>query len=558
METNRCPSCGALLENSEEEVVTCSYCGTKVIIDKTRTKKQILKKENKKNTKIIIFVVLVVVIATILSLFLLSKKENKVDNVEEINQEAYDLGPQTTNTILDLKELKIGDSLLFGNYEQDNNLDNGEEKIEWVIIRRDDKSCLLISKYVLDHVAYNNDFEFTNWEDSSIREWLSQYFYNHSFNEEEKQYIEEVENDIEYASNGITKDKVFLLSVSEADEYFDGDEDRIGLATDYAIARGVQAYENRSCWWWLRSVCEDNEYAMNVRSAGNLRYGADCAVNSDGYGIRPVVLVAYEKEVKEKTKVKDANNNPNNSFTIEILDEKMGVYDSYKDSRKWVDAIYQGETYTCEETYYDGTYYWYKIGKDRWIKDPNGTRIKSPLSSNSNGTSIDKKQTLINKINNMSEYVSFAFRLELLDDCIADGVYDDYLGYSKGTVNGVTFWSDLSCDFVDSIISLDVDDSNRIIIIDIKYNSKVSSKFLLKDTIHNFNISIKDGDYSKIIYHQDSNIEEPFYNAIMTISEYDYHLNDYYSSVIEDALYSFPKEIYPDYTIIINGSPVNY
>lgn len=31
-------------------------------------------------------------------------------------------------------KVKIGDTVTFGNYEQDNNLDNGQESIEWEVL----------------------------------------------------------------------------------------------------------------------------------------------------------------------------------------------------------------------------------------------------------------------------------------------------------------------------------------------------------------------------------------------------------------------------------------
>lgn len=393
METNRCPSCGALLENNGKNEITCSYCGTIIRLNNNSQNKNNNSKK-KSRSKLVIGIVLGILIVAVTTIYVYLAKpvEDTEEKNDDIAQGIPSLEPATTNTIFDLANLQIGDSLLFGNYEQDNNGDNGEEKIEWIIVRRNEDGCLLMSKYALDHVAYNNTFDFVNWEDSSVRKWLNEYFYNHSFSNEEKLYIEEIENDIEYASKGSVKDNVFLLSVSEASEYFNEDEDRKCLATDYAITRGVQAYGDRTCWWWLRSVCEDNEYAMNVRSQGNLRYGPDCKVNDEGYGARPTIFVKYEKASKNSNKKDDAKVNkstPKVLFTIEVLDEKIGVYDSYEDSRNWVDAIYRGEVYNCEQTYYDGTYLWYKIGENRWIKDLDGSRVKT-LGNDNNISDVEE------------------------------------------------------------------------------------------------------------------------------------------------------------------------
>ena len=56
-----------------------------------------------------------------------------------------------------------------------------------------------------------------------------------------------------------TKDKVFLLSIPEANKYFSSDEARMCAPTDYAIAQGAVTNDNYSVdgkaagWWWLRS-----------------------------------------------------------------------------------------------------------------------------------------------------------------------------------------------------------------------------------------------------------------------------------------------------------------
>ena len=50
---------------------------------------------------------------------------------------------------------KAGDSIVFGNYEQDTNPENGKEKIEWIVLDVDRTKCLLVSKYGLDVKPYN-------------------------------------------------------------------------------------------------------------------------------------------------------------------------------------------------------------------------------------------------------------------------------------------------------------------------------------------------------------------------------------------------------------------
>ena len=426
METNRCPACGAVIDSKIKGSVICSYCGTKLYVDNTGkaslTLDEISKtKETKNNSKtpIIIFSILfIVVMVTALLIYNFSKKE---PDSSKTNPLPVSTTSTTSHTINDVKNLKIGDSFLFGEYEQDNNKTNGKEKIEWIVLERQEKKSLVIAKYGLDHIKYNDKFEFTTWEKSSIRKWLNESFINSVFNNIEKNYIVETSNSTEYACNKNTNDKVFLLSVTEAESLFNGDEDRTTTATAYAIANGVKAYEDSSCWWWLRSVCEDNEYAMNVRSKGNVRYSPEIAVNEEGYAVRPAMWVNYDGVYKE-TKQQETKPITITTGKLEILDEKMGVYSSPYADRTWIKSVYQGNTLDYYETYADGTYTWYRIGKNEWVRDSNGSRVKV-------------KQSISNSTNSSS-----SFNIEILDEKM--GVYDSYKidrGWVKSVYQGETY-----------------------------------------------------------------------------------------------------------------------
>lgn len=69
-----------------------------------------------------------------------------------------------------------------------------------------------------------------NWETSDFRDWLNHTFYNKVFNDREKSSIlkSKIKNEKNaYGGTGAdTEDYVFLLSIEEAEKYFDSDEDR--------------------------------------------------------------------------------------------------------------------------------------------------------------------------------------------------------------------------------------------------------------------------------------------------------------------------------------------
>ena len=92
-----------------------------------------------------------------------------------------------------------------------------------------------------------------------------------------------------------TMDKVFLLSITEAEKYFDSDEARRCAPTAYAIARGAYTNDSykttdgdASCWW-LRSPGRDKSSAAVVYDSGLIdSYGY--SVGRD-FGVRPAIWV---------------------------------------------------------------------------------------------------------------------------------------------------------------------------------------------------------------------------------------------------------------------------
>jgi hypothetical protein len=73
-----------------------------------------------------------------------------------------------------------------------------------------------------------------------------------------------------------TRDKIFLLSINEANEYFASDEARMCVPTAYAIANGAYTNDNyrvdgeATCYWWLRSPGDDQRSAVIVVSDGSV------------------------------------------------------------------------------------------------------------------------------------------------------------------------------------------------------------------------------------------------------------------------------------------------
>ena len=85
--------------------------------------------------------------------------------------------------------LNVGDHFFLGSYEQDNDLTNGQEPIEWRVLQIENGEMLAIAEYALDSQPYNNKGGHARWNKASLRTWLSTEFYNTAFADAEKQLI---------------------------------------------------------------------------------------------------------------------------------------------------------------------------------------------------------------------------------------------------------------------------------------------------------------------------------------------------------------------------------
>ena len=89
-------------------------------------------------------------------------------------------------------DFKIGEVIFFGEYEQDNDLSNGNEPIEWIVMEVNKSEAVLLSRYILDLQCFAYYYEDSvSWDKSFIREWLNRDFYKMAFTDEEKRLIRE-------------------------------------------------------------------------------------------------------------------------------------------------------------------------------------------------------------------------------------------------------------------------------------------------------------------------------------------------------------------------------
>ena len=202
-----------------------------------------------------------------------------------------------------IKEAKVnadvGNIISFGAYQQDK---TSKEKtpIEWIILDIQDGKALLVSLFALDCKRYNEEYTSVTWESCSLRKWLNETFVDNAFNTVEQKMIQSTnvtaDRNPEYNTDpgNNTNDKVFLLSINEANKYFTSIEDKACEPTDYAVAQGAyKAISNGNCWWWLRSPGRNSYNTAYVYCDGDIYYRGSDVGDSDN-AVRPALWIDLE------------------------------------------------------------------------------------------------------------------------------------------------------------------------------------------------------------------------------------------------------------------------
>ena len=185
---------------------------------------------------------------------------------------------ESSKDAVGLSNASVGDIVVFGD-------------IRWYVIAKTESGCTLLSEKPVIKMPYNEaGYQTTGtWEDSTLRAWLNEKFYN-TFTEEEKALITKTHN-INPANreNGTpggndTDDHIFLLSVDEAN------------AIDNKVRRCGYWYDMDNQWWWLRSPGANESYAAYVGNNTDGKNIVDPAgdVASNNFGaVRPALNIRF-------------------------------------------------------------------------------------------------------------------------------------------------------------------------------------------------------------------------------------------------------------------------
>ena len=285
-----CPNCG---KEINEDSVFCPECGWK---------NQFNKPKKNKNFSVLFLLICISVICIILFRQFINNEPLKIlSNITSVKLVTeYD-----TETLVDQME-----TVKFGSYYQSNS--HSKEPIDWLILDRQENKALLLSKYILSCVPYNNEKKDVTWEQSDLRVWLNNTFINTAFNNNEQSYILTANlinnNNIDYGTTGgnNTNDKVFCLSIDEVNNYFIQSNNRSEIkrlatyGTNFAktVDNGVNKLstysgnnwaKDYSCFW-LRTPGELQNMASDILVRGSI-HEQGSSVDSHSRGVRPALWV---------------------------------------------------------------------------------------------------------------------------------------------------------------------------------------------------------------------------------------------------------------------------
>lgn len=196
-----------------------------------------------------------------------------------------------------LYKAQQGDIVSFGRYEQDNNVNNGKEKIKWIVLETAEydsfRKLTLMSKDCLDDInitSYNHGYNL--WYDCVARNWLNGKFYTEAFSSEERKMITptlvKTIDDTRPSSEPVsTSDNVVFMSLEQYEQY-----SHLPKVRDFSPSKYAIKQNNNIDGWWLIDEGSFSENNYIVNSDGEV-------VNSmqkfNQY-IRPVInVIAYKK-----------------------------------------------------------------------------------------------------------------------------------------------------------------------------------------------------------------------------------------------------------------------
>lgn len=307
-----CPGCGA------SAAAVQAGSGARPVSQGTASQSAVPPVRRKSKALPIVIVAVVVVVVAVAALVLINPFGSK-DGSGGTGVENGLVGSLEQPVVPPIEN--VGDRVEFGIWH--------DKPITWRVLAVEDDRALVITEDILAVRPYDDlgvsssgwiqwDDISTTWAESDIRAWLNDEFLNTVFTWEAQEAInlsqlsnpDNPEKGIEGGAN--TEDRVFLLSIDEANRYFSGNDERgasimmteedvqymLRISKDYGgddrerllnMENSLRDYylgQSKAYWWWLRSPGIHGSNAAGVDSDGSI-YG-DGFVR-DFAGIRPAL-----------------------------------------------------------------------------------------------------------------------------------------------------------------------------------------------------------------------------------------------------------------------------
>ena len=171
---------------------------------------------------------------------------NEIENANDEPTPDMALDETSEHAIIQYNDLEAENIVRFGDYD-------------WRVLDIQDGRALLLSEYIVVRREYHGVREYITWAESDLRAYLNSEFYN-SFSEADRMRIVETvimsDDRIGYDDDGWiygddTVDKIFLLSMDEIEQYFDGTFDEVNILFPDRMAYDLEGSIDK---WWLRTM----------------------------------------------------------------------------------------------------------------------------------------------------------------------------------------------------------------------------------------------------------------------------------------------------------------
>lgn len=214
---------------------------------------------------------------------------------------AADIAYSTCGSDYDfLKTAKVGQTVEFGYYEQDNNSGNGPEPIVWWVMMSSDNMLYLLSESILDTGLYNSEYKDITWAECDLRTWMNNDFLNKAFTENERLLIAKTkiktgDNTVSNAKGGAdTEDRIFAMSHEELLEIANRGVgidvfSMYAFPTKKALSNGIETASYGTASWWLRTPGTNQRGVTVCDPKGEPIYSK--RPNYEGIGIRPCMWI---------------------------------------------------------------------------------------------------------------------------------------------------------------------------------------------------------------------------------------------------------------------------